>query len=340
LSNRVSMVLALGPEARARPGVGGRLSPRVMAVGGSLLAHGVLIAALLFLQTTADEPAPPEQASFALLFLPEQTPSTPQDNASEAPPNTEAPSSPPMEEERLRAEPAPPVPAPVPVPEPPTAAEEPPPAPAPPSTATAEQPSAIPAPASPLPIEERPPTPEFSAPAPSIQAPSVPTPTTEPTAQTEAAPEPEPLPLPPVPPRQLPPRRATAPAARSASPSAPPVDSRPAPADAGSGEPVLPSAPSGPVTPARPVSGLASNARPDYPESARRRGEQGRVMVRVAVSAQGSPAEVAVSATSGHPSLDAAAVEAVRKWRFVPATQGGRPVPSVAEVPIRFLLED
>jgi periplasmic protein TonB len=63
-------------------------------------------------------------------------------------------------------------------------------------------------------------------------------------------------------------------------------------------------------------------------------------MVRVAVSAEGSPADVGVAISSGHLTLDAAAIDAVRRWRFVPATQGGRPVPSVAEVPIRFRLED
>ena len=62
--------------------------------------------------------------------------------------------------------------------------------------------------------------------------------------------------------------------------------------------------------------------------------------MRVAVSAEGTPADVAVAASSGHASLDAAAIEAVRKWRFVPAMQGGQPLPSVAEVPIRFRLED
>jgi periplasmic protein TonB len=62
-------------------------------------------------------------------------------------------------------------------------------------------------------------------------------------------------------------------------------------------------------------------------------------MVRVAVSADGLPADVTVADSSGHPSLDQAAVAAVRKWRFSPATQGGRPLPSIAEVPIRFHLE-
>jgi protein TonB len=52
------------------------------------------------------------------------------------------------------------------------------------------------------------------------------------------------------------------------------------------------------------------------------------------------PVTLAVVATSGHASLDAAAMTAVQQWRFVPATRGGTPVPAVAEVPVRFRLTD
>ena len=88
------------------------------------------------------------------------------------------------------------------------------------------------------------------------------------------------------------------------------------------------------------MAGFASNQRPDYPESARRRREEGRVVVHVAVSADGLPVDVTVASTSGYPVLDAAAVAAVRRWHFVPATQGGVPVAAGADVPIRFHLED
>ena len=74
------------------------------------------------------------------------------------------------------------------------------------------------------------------------------------------------------------------------------------------------------------------------PENARRGREEGRVIVRVAVSADGLPLDVTVASSSGHASLDAAAVAALRRWRFLPATQDGRPVPAAAEVPVRFRL--
>ncbi len=93
-----------------------------------------------------------------------------------------------------------------------------------------------------------------------------------------------------------------------------------------------------PMMPARPVAGMESDRPPSYPEAARRRGEQGRVVLRVDVSADGLPLDVSVAEGSGFPSLDAAAIGAVRQWRFVPATRGGTPVAAAAQVPIRFRL--
>jgi periplasmic protein TonB len=94
------------------------------------------------------------------------------------------------------------------------------------------------------------------------------------------------------------------------------------------------------VVPPRPVAGMATNRAPAYPESARRRREQGRVELRVNVSADGMPIDVSVAGTSGYPSLDAAAQSAVRQWRFIPATQAGRSVAAIADVPIQFRLDD
>ena len=85
---------------------------------------------------------------------------------------------------------------------------------------------------------------------------------------------------------------------------------------------------------------METNRAPAYPEIAQQRGEQGRVLLRVSVSADGAPLEVDVAQTSGFPSLDSAALSAVRQWRFVPATQAGRPVAATAEVPVRFQIEN
>ncbi len=115
----------------------------------------------------------------------------------------------------------------------------------------------------------------------------------------------------------------------------------PAPAEAPAAE-VAAARPvaSGPLMPPRPVAGMETNRAPAYPELALRRGEAGRVMLRVSVSAHGRPLEVDVMQSSGFPSLDSAALTAVRQWQFVPATQAGIPVAAVAEVPIRFRIDN
>ena len=74
--------------------------------------------------------------------------------------------------------------------------------------------------------------------------------------------------------------------------------------------------------------------------SARRMGEQGRVMVTVSLSASGSPQSVTVLTSSGHAVLDEAAVSAIRNWRFRPAERNGQPVASTVEVPVSFRLDD
>jgi protein TonB len=81
------------------------------------------------------------------------------------------------------------------------------------------------------------------------------------------------------------------------------------------------------------------NPPPRYPISARRRGEQGTVTLRVLVARDGAPVRVSLETTSGSGSLDEAALEAVRNWRFVPARQGGQAVEAWVLVPIVFKLD-
>lgn len=77
---------------------------------------------------------------------------------------------------------------------------------------------------------------------------------------------------------------------------------------------------------------------PKYPSSAMAKGWEGEVELLVDIGADGAPASVVVSKTSGHPVLDDAAVAAVRRWRFDPATRGGAPVASRRIVPVSFRL--
>ncbi len=83
-----------------------------------------------------------------------------------------------------------------------------------------------------------------------------------------------------------------------------------------------------------------SNPKPLYPLVARRRGMEGRVLLVVSVSGAGGVMEVTVKESSGYEILDKAALKTVRKWRFTPATRGGRSVAASLVVPIRFNLRD
>jgi protein TonB len=82
------------------------------------------------------------------------------------------------------------------------------------------------------------------------------------------------------------------------------------------------------------------NPAPVYPEIARKHGWQGTVLLVVEIRKDGRPGRVTIKQSSGYPGLDDAAVGAVRRWTFIPAQQEGRPIPSLAEVPIIFALQD
>lgn len=81
------------------------------------------------------------------------------------------------------------------------------------------------------------------------------------------------------------------------------------------------------------------NPAPDYPPISRRLGEQGKVLLRVQVAADGTAATVALQTSSGSARLDQAALAAVKKWRFVPAKHGGQAVSASVVVPVSFSIE-
>ena len=101
--------------------------------------------------------------------------------------------------------------------------------------------------------------------------------------------------------------------------------------------PSLPGA--GAAMPARFDAAYLNNPPPEYPPLARRRGLEGTVLLSVAVCAEGRATELEVRTTSGSAHLDRAALDAVRRWRFVPARAGGQAVASRIVVPIVFRLE-
>lgn len=115
---------------------------------------------------------------------------------------------------------------------------------------------------------------------------------------------------------------------------APPPPPAPAPAIAPAPAPV-------PVPVTEPIfnADYLDNPAPAYPYVSRRVGEQGRVILRVRVSAAGRADEVQVRTSSGFARLDEAARGTVLRWKFVPARRGADPVAAWVLIPISFRLE-
>lgn len=130
-----------------------------------------------------------------------------------------------------------------------------------------------------------------------------------------AAPEPTPEP----------PRTEPAPAATTAPP---------APSSASTSE-----AASAPMTLPNLNADYLNNPAPAYPSASRQLGEQGKVLLRVLVNADGGVEQVTLRKSSGYDRLDQAAQETVQKWRFVPARRGEQVVSAWVVVPVSFSLE-
>ncbi len=81
------------------------------------------------------------------------------------------------------------------------------------------------------------------------------------------------------------------------------------------------------------------NPPPIYPPRAHAENLEGRVVLSLEIDLDGRVRSVEVASSSGHAILDAAAVRAVRAWRFEPARLDGQPVAWSGKLPVRFVLE-
>ena len=83
-----------------------------------------------------------------------------------------------------------------------------------------------------------------------------------------------------------------------------------------------------------------SNPAPAYPPLSRRMGEEGQVVLRVQVEANGRPAQIELKSSSSSARLDQAAQDAVWRWKFIPAKRGDEAIGAWVLVPITFTLKN
>ena len=76
---------------------------------------------------------------------------------------------------------------------------------------------------------------------------------------------------------------------------------------------------------------------PKYSKSAKKQGIEGIVTLSAVIGTDGKAHDVKV-VKSLEPSLDANAIEAVKTWKFAPATKDGRPVAVAMHLEIDFKL--
>ena len=180
------------------------------------------------------------------------------------------------------------------------------------------QPPAPPAP--PTPPAPPPPKPAPPKPSPTPPKPRVAKPTPAPEPMPVAIAEPTPAPAAPV-------------GVVEPQPAAKPVEAPVAAAPA----PAAPPAPAI-VQPSSDASHL-NNPKPVYPAVSKRLGEQGKIVLRVLIGADGIPQKVEIKQSSGFERLDRQAVDTVSRWRFVPGTRNGVPEAMWYLQPINFVLQ-
>lgn len=132
---------------------------------------------------------------------------------------------------------------------------------------------------------------------------------------------------------------------------APPSAIAPANVNVAAAGPSAAAAPAGPATTtvtAPPVAKVElpssdadylNNPKPPYPPLSKRLREQGKVLVRTFIGADGVPQKAEIKQSSGFDRLDQAALATALRWRYVPGKRAGVAEAMWFIVPFSFVLE-
>jgi TonB family protein len=105
--------------------------------------------------------------------------------------------------------------------------------------------------------------------------------------------------------------------------------------------PIIPQGIGGPLSSgANEVPSYYRNPPPPYPEECRKLKEEGLVVIRTEVDAEGKVAAESLMQSSGFPLLDETALKTVQGWQFKPARIAGLAVSTSVNIPVRFRLKD
>jgi protein TonB len=77
---------------------------------------------------------------------------------------------------------------------------------------------------------------------------------------------------------------------------------------------------------------------PQYTEAARTAKVSGSVLLKLTVDENGDAQDIQVEKSLDE-GLDQNAIQAVREWRFAPATEAGKAVATVAQIEVNFRLQ-
>jgi protein TonB len=94
-----------------------------------------------------------------------------------------------------------------------------------------------------------------------------------------------------------------------------------------------------PVVPPSADAQEVNNPAPAYPAISKKLKEEGTVLLTILVTKEGRVAEAQIKTSSGHKRLDDAAIRAIKRWKFNPATQAGKPIDYWYEIDFEFSLK-
>lgn len=81
-----------------------------------------------------------------------------------------------------------------------------------------------------------------------------------------------------------------------------------------------------------------NNVQPQYPISSKRKGEEGTVLIRAFIDESGNALNIEIVKSSSYSALDNAALNAIKKWHFIPAKKFGHNISSSVIIPVTFQL--